>query len=272
MNALGINYYWDYEKKYGLTREEFCRLIAEIGFDGFFSVWRDRAETALFADCAAKHGLCYSSLHAPYAAVNEMWLPGDAGDAVLAEFCASISDAADHGIPVVVMHMSSGDNAPTITDIGRERYNRLVDFAVGKGITLALENQRKLANLAYMFEIYADVPNVRFCWDMGHESALGPGFAYMPMFGKKAAYTHIHDNLCIHNGDLHLIPFDGAIDFNDRVRHLVESGYAGPLTLELSGPRPEYYDGMSCEQYLERAFLAVSRLRDLLRKERESIV
>ena len=272
MNPLGVNYYWDYEKKYGLTREDFCRMIAEIGFDGFFSVWHDRAETALFADCAAKHGLCYSSLHAPYAAVNEMWLPGDEGDAVLAEFCESVSDAAEHGIPVVVMHMSSGDGAPSITDIGRVRYDKLVDFAVGKGLTLAFENQRKLANLAYMFETYADVPNVRFCWDMGHESALGPGFAYMPMFGGKAAYTHIHDNLCVHNGDLHLIPFDGAIDFDARVSHLAASDYTGPLTLELSGPRPEFYGGMSCEDYLTRAFVALRKLRDLLQNKKENRV
>ena len=269
MNPLCINYYWDYEKKYGLKREDFCRMIAEIGFDGFFSVWRDRAETALFADCAAKHGLRYSSLHAPYSAVNEMWLPGDAGDAVLAEFCQSLSDAADNGIPVVVMHMSSGDGAPSITDIGRERYAKLVDFAVKKGVTVALENQRKLANLAYMFETYADVPNVRFCWDMGHESALGPGFAYMPMFGKKAVYTHIHDNFCVHNGDLHLIPFDGAIDFDSRIKHLAENAYNGPLTLELSGPRPEYYEGMSCETYLHRAYDALNKLRGMLKSAME---
>ncbi|MBQ3095359.1 MAG: sugar phosphate isomerase/epimerase [Clostridia bacterium] len=269
MNPLGINYYWDYEKKYGLKREEFCSLIAGIGFDGFFSVWRDRAETALFADCAARYGLCYSSLHAPYAAVNEMWLPGDAGNAVLAEFCESLSDAADNGIPVVVMHMSSGDAAPPITDIGRDRYEKLVNFAVRKGITLAFENQRKLANLAYMFETYADVPNVRFCWDMGHESALGPGFAYMPMFGPKAVYTHIHDNFCVHNGDIHLIPFDGGIDYSARVRHLAENGYTGPLTLELSGPRPEYYEGLSNEAYLHRAFDALNKLRNMLQDERE---
>lgn len=265
MNPLGTNYYWDYETKYGLTREEFCRLIAEIGFDGFFSVRRDREETALFASLAAKHGLTYSSLHAPYAPVNEMWLPGEKGDAVLAEFCDTLKDAADHGIPVVVMHMSSGDAAPPITDIGRARYDRLVNCAVKLGVTLALENQRKLANLAYMFETYADVPNVRFCWDMGHESALGPGFAYMPMFGKKAVYTHIHDNFCVHNGDIHLIPFDGGIDFSARVRHLAENEYCGPLTLELSGPRPDYYAGMGCEEYLRRAFAAVSRLRGMLR-------
>ena len=270
MNPLGINYYWDYEKKYGLTRENFCRLIAEIGFEGFFSVRRDRAETDLFANLAAKHGLCYSSLHAPYAAVNEMWLEGDGGDAVLAEFCDTLSDAADHAIPVVVMHMSSGDGAPPISDIGRARFDKLVSCAVKNGVTLAFENQRKLANLAYIFETYDDVPNVRFCWDMGHESALGPGFAYMPMFGKKAVYTHIHDNFCVHNGDIHLIPFDASIDFSARVRHLADCGYTGPLTLELSGPRSEYYSGISNEKYLHRAFLALEKLKNMLQKEREN--
>ena len=86
----------------------------------------------------------------------------------------------------------------------------------------------------------------------------------MPLFGDKLAFTHINDNLCEYNGDLHLIPFDGKIDFGYVAEQLKKSGYTGTLSLELLPPESDFYRDVSPQEYYARAYHAACRLRDML--------
>jgi len=135
---------------------------------------------------------------------------------------------------------------------------------VQRGVTLGFENQRKLANLAFVFELYENVPQVGFCWDIGHETCFAGGREYMPLFGNRLVYTHIHDNLCQKDGDLHMIPFDGAIDFGRRVELLRRFNYQGSLTLELHPGKCGKYNSLSHQEYFARAYAAAARLRAML--------
>ena len=105
-----------------------------------------------------------------------------------------------------------------------------------KGVQIAFENQRKLANIAWTFEEIEDAPNVGFCWDTGHENCFTPGRQYMPLFGKKLICTHIHDNNGVFDHDEHLLPFDGKLDFVRAARQIRESGFTGALVLEVEPP------------------------------------
>jgi len=134
------------------------------------------------------------------------------------------------------------------------------------GVSIAFENQRKLANLALMFEYYEDA---LFCWDVGHEACFAGGREYMPLFGDKLAALHIHDNTCEFNHDFHMLPYDGKINFDKVARAIAESGYTGSLMLEVGRWGSPRYDGLSAEEYYNRAGIAAKRLRDAVESYRK---
>ena len=247
--------------------ENGLQLFRQLGFDCFFSgvvpSWMER-----IADTASRNDLCWESIHAPFGHMNDIWQPTEDGEKMLQEILDSANECVRYNVPILVVHLSSGENAPCVNDIGHSRFDRLVDFAVKNNITIAFENQRKLANLAFVLEVYDKVDNVRFCWDVGHEACFTPGREYMPLFGKKLAYTHIHDNHCIYNSDEHMIPFDGCIDYERTVELLRRFDYKGSLTLEVM-PKHELYKSMTPEAYFTRARAAVERLRTMLDEKGE---
>ena len=86
----------------------------------------------------------------------------------------------------------------------------------------------------------------------------------MPLFGKNLICTHIHDNFKVFNGDAHLIPFDGKIDFNRFAQLINKYGYKGPLTLEVIAGNSDLYDDISVDAYLEKAALTIKKLRAMV--------
>ena len=125
---------------------------------------------------------------------------------------------------------------------------------------------KTIANLALMFEMYGKDTNVGFCWDVGHEKCFADSMEYMPLFGDRLVFTHIHDNHLQPDGDEHLLPFDGLIDYNRTTELLKKSGYTGTLMLEIDEPHKssEKYSDLSLEQFTDKAYKAVCRLRDMI--------
>lgn len=259
MREIGINMH----AKKGLSSEEFARIAHDLGFSTVFSMPKEAEVMAKNAEALAKVGMRYETLHAPFKGINAMWLEGDEGEATLQQLTDCVDMCTAVGAPIAVVHLSSGETPPPPTDVGRGRFIRLVDHAVGKGVRIAFENQRKLHNIAWAFEEFRDTPAVGFCWDCGHESCFTPGRHYMPLFGDRLICTHIHDNSGVYNADEHLLPFDGQIDFGYVAETLKVSGYTGSLMLEIKG-NSDFYADLSVEAFLERAAAAVKRLRAMI--------
>ncbi len=263
MHKLGINY----THLANVKPEECFALFALLGFDSVFTEFIGEAplaNTQVYAEQAAKNGLFYEALHAPFHHINDMWKQGENGEIMLRELCDCIDACEKFGIPKAIVHLSSGVNAPFVNDVGHARFDALIDHAVKKNITVAFENQRKLANIAFAFEIYKDIENVGFCWDTGHEACFAQGMEFMPLFGKKLVFTHIHDNFSQPGGDLHMIPFDGSIDFEKCARHIKNSGYDGTLSLEIFPTISGKYTDISSRQYYEKAFDSIKKFRSLV--------
>lgn len=252
MRKLGINLH----AVKGLTDEEYLREIAGLGFSSIFSGVRTPEHQTAIAELCAKYGLEYETLHAPFGHINDIWLENDNG--MLDELCACVDHCVLAGAPIAVVHLSAGQKPPSITDIGRERFTRLVDYAAEKNIVIAFENQRKLANIAWAFEAFT-TDTVKFCWDCGHEFCFTPGRHYMPLFGDRLICTHIHDNTAVFNDDSHFLPFDGACDFGYVADTLRNSDYTGSLMLEVGNP--SRYGELSPQEFLKKAWDAAVRLR-----------
>ncbi len=261
MRKLGINYY----SKIGITPEEFSERIKSLGFGATFTGTPKSLERAeQYASAFARRGIAWETVHAPFAHINDMWFDKTEGDEMLAELKGSVDICARYEVPISIVHLSSGDLAPPVTDIGRGRFCELVDYADKKGIKIAFENQRKLSNIAWAFESFGESSNVGFCWDFGHEGCFTPNREYMPLFGNRLLCTHIHDNDGIYNHDMHQIPFDGKLDFYKFAKHFRASGFAGTLMLEVFCDNSEIYKSMSADAYLKRAAEAAERLRDMV--------
>ena len=92
-------------------------------------------------------------------------------------------------------------------------------------------------------------------------------------YADKILYTHLHDNRGsmppAGGTDLHLLPFDGLLDWQAYARALACAGYRGTLNLELSCFHSKAYCAMSFSDFAALAFERVLRLREL-KQEAES--
>ena len=176
-----------YSAEYGTNDRESLQAIRSAGFDAVMFGWYPSEKIKELSLICRSIGLEPEIIHAPFRGINDIWTEGEAGEKMLDALIENVVNAGDNGIPYVVVHLSSGDNAPHLNDIGIRRFERLVEAAKKNSVTVAFENQRKLANIAYMMERYRDCPNVGFCWDNGHEACFAGGREYMPLFGKHLA-------------------------------------------------------------------------------------
>ncbi len=257
MREIGINL----GARLEMDVPDFCARIRDLGFTRVFSGSDDPEQVLRRAEQIHAAGLRYDTLHAPFKGImNAIWQTGDEGEETLRRILVCVDLCAEVGAPIAVVHLSAGDKAPPPTDIGRERFIRLVEHATAKGVKIAFENQRKLANIAWAFEEFKDSDTVGFCWDCGHEGCFTPGRRYMPLFGERLICTHIHDNDGVLGSDRHLLPYDGTLDF-DYVADALRAAPAVPLILELKR-KDALYAGMSDEEYLLRAAASIRRLRD----------
>ena len=260
MRVVGINYC----NYYGLSPLEFAKAIKSLGFGATFTEYDSNVAPEAFAKAFFETGIAWETIHAPFGGINNIWLDNSDGDVILEKLKTTVDICAEFSVPTAIIHLSSGEKAPPVTDIGRARFSNLVDHAVKNNVTLAFENQRMLANIAWVFEEFSGIPNIGFCWDVGHEACFAHGREYMPLFGNKLVATHIHDNDALHNHDLHQLPFDGKLDFYKIARHIKSYGYAGTLMLEVFPKISGIYNSMKPTDVLIRAYDAISRLRDMV--------
>lgn len=243
--------------------EERIKYMSQLGFEATFTGMGDEKDTEILANLFAKYNIAYETIHAPFRQINEIWLDSEEGELVYNDMITCIDRCAMFSIPTMIIHMSSGVTPPPVTDLGRERYTKIIEYAQKKGVVLAFENLRKLSHLAWVFEHFKDHETVKMCWDCGHETCYTPQYQFMPMFGEKLVSLHIHDNYGILNQDDHLLPFDGVTDFERVARQIRESGYKGSIMLEVMRGSHERYANMTFEEYAEKAADAAKRIRTM---------
>ncbi|MBQ2734502.1 MAG: sugar phosphate isomerase/epimerase [Clostridia bacterium] len=240
-------------------------LIKSAGFDCFFTGQTDRAKVEALVKKGTHLGLTCEFIHAPFRGINAMWMPGLEYLDLMGRMKNAIDVAQETGIPTVIVHVSSGWEPPEITDLGLSRFDELVLYATERKVTIAFENLRMIGNLAYLADRYRKMEYVRFCYDCGHEHCYTKTIRWMDVFGKRMVATHIHDNMGRGENregdpDLHLLPFDGNIDYTAMMRKLDEYHFEGPLILEVSNRR---YPDVDPRAFLADCYERIRKISEL---------
>lgn len=194
-----------YDENWEHTQEEQVNMCKEIGFNVIFA-------------------------HLGYQNINSVWEEGIEGDSLVERYKKDIKSCKENGIPMVVMHLVSGKHAPMYGEIGLNRIRRITQYAKNLGIKVAFENTKIKGYLEYVLGNIKD-ENVGICFDAGHYHVHFNDEFNFEFFKDRIFAVHLHDN--DKSDDLHLLPFDGTIDWKYVINKLKECNYDGPITLEL---------------------------------------
>ncbi|MBR6773486.1 MAG: sugar phosphate isomerase/epimerase [Clostridia bacterium] len=240
-------------------------IIKEVGFDSFFTGVIEEEKVLEIVNRGKALGLECEFLHAPFTGINEMWKEGDGYLPIYEGMIKTINSASATGVKKVILHLSSGWNAPEITDLGQKRFDEIVTHATEKGVTVAFENLRVVGNVSYFADKYRHNDGVRFCYDCGHEHCYTKYVSFLDIFRERTIATHIHDNFgksseWEEKTDLHLLPYDGDIDYRKMMKKLDEYGYEGSLMLEVFNSSCPEYAKMTAREFIKSAYERLERI------------
>jgi len=259
---LSIFQWFGYQE---LSTTESLRLIKQAGFEAVLLWWDDKfdPEYRKQPELARRAGLWVENIHLPFEQTNQVWEDTTAGQAVFEHYLGCVEDCATFGVSTMVMHPSFGfEDLPPLSEIGLERFRRIIDKAERSNIKVAMENMLRpqaIERAAWLFE-RIDSPQFGLCYDCGHDHARFSRTAetdLLGQFGQRLMALHLHDN----NGteDEHLLPFDGTINWPATMRKIAQTGYQGSTALELGGDT----QGLAPEEFLAWAYEQAKKLEEL---------
>jgi sugar phosphate isomerase/epimerase len=244
--------------------DERYRLIRRAGFGGTL-IWWDEEDWGDFRAqpaAARRAGLYVENAHADFGLANHIWEDNARGQAVFEYYAMCLNDLAQYEIPTLVMHTGcGGDKLPPVSELGLERFQRLIDQAERLDINIAIENQCDWEKTQRGIDILSrfDSPKLGMCYDSGHGNtwnSKGLGHEMLVRFGTRLRALHLHDNDT--SGDQHRFPGEGTVDWPWLMGEIARAGYQGPTTLELGS-----YRELSTEEFLARAFECAVKLEEL---------
>lgn len=212
---------------------ETIKAIKNAGFKNVFVQWYDKeweySQEEQVKMCK-ELGLNIIFAHLGYQNINSIWEEGEIGDSLVERYKKDIKDCKENGIPMVVMHLTSKTKAPMYGEIGLERIKKIINYAKELNVKVAFENTKIKGYLEYVLGNIKD-DNVGICFDAGHCHVHFNDEFNFKFFKDRIFAVHLHDN--DKSDDLHLLPFDGTIDWKNVIKKLKECNYNGPITLEL---------------------------------------
>lgn len=227
---------WYNNKEWSPTQEEQLKLIREKGLNVIFA-------------------------HLGYQDINNLWVEDAIGDKLVDRYKNDIRVCKDNDIPMVIMHLTSKNKASQYNERGLKRLQEIVDYAESLNIKVAFENTKIKGYLDYVIKNINN-KNVGICFDSGHYHVHFNDELDFSSFKNRIFAVHFHDN--DKSDDLHLLPFDGTLDWENVVKKLKECNYNGPITMELCY-RYEYLK-MGIDEFYKKGYEIGIQLKEMFER------
>ncbi len=270
MYEIGIN-----AGAYGNTDvSKVIPMLSRIGFDSFFTLWSEELPIEAWANIAEKNNIKYQSIHGPWKYADYIWRHSEEGDIAVKRLKMCLDSCSNFGVPIMVVHPRIGFEQTEPTNIGLKRWSEVVEYAEKKNVSVGFENLEGENFLAAVMKEFGSSRAVGFCWDTGHEFCYNLDNDMIALYGDRLISTHLNDNRgctssdrCLSTkDDLHLLPFDGKLDWKDVMRKIRSAEYGGILTFEVKSKDDGVHDKymkMSCEEFFSEAYLRARRVAAL---------
>ena len=206
-------------------------------------------------------GMSISSAHSPYKGCNAIWNGSDTEkERLRQELTANLKVCKDYQIPIMVMHLTEGNDPPEPNEDGLSLVRTLGRLAAEASVTIAIENTRKTSTLDFVLS-RIESSGISFCYDSSHD------FLYceeptliLRRWGHRLAYTHFSDN----DGreDRHWLPGLGSIDWA-LIEKAFPKNYNKCISLEVF---PKNANREPIDDFLKEAHLKGNWLEQALRK------
>lgn len=269
-------------REYGLELKEQIALLKKRGFDAYFVEWEPDMDVKALKSYGDELGMICQSMHAPFVKMAHMWETGEKAADAVNELLVCVEQCAENQIPILVCHCFIGFGPEMPNEIGVKNYKKVVVRAEELGIKIAFENTEGEAYLDALMEAFGEDENVGFCWDTGHEMCYNHGKDMMAKYGSKIFCTHLNDNMGIsaEDGsitwldDLHLLPFDGIVDWTNIVEQLHRYGFDDILTFELNKKsKPgrhenDIYEAMEIEAYFAEVYKRANKIAEMYKENK----
>ncbi|HMM06061.1 MAG TPA: TIM barrel protein [Clostridiales bacterium] len=258
MKKTGIfawyGYFTDYRKR--------LERIKDAGFDGIMLWWEDEGgdwpiPRREMERLALQWELTIFNFHMAAVNDNDIWNCSiSVREGYLKPICKTMEEMADLGYHNLVMHLCERGDVPD-PDVGLlHSIEYLLPYAEDNRITLSLENTWRADYLEYVWSAFPGVKELGFCFDTSHAN-LKDQFYLLQKYQHLLTALHLSDN--DGTGDQHRLPFDGTINFAQKVTpYLIDSNL--PYTMELIADQSRYPDERT---FLKTAFERVTRLLEL---------
>ncbi|MBQ2029188.1 MAG: sugar phosphate isomerase/epimerase [Clostridia bacterium] len=202
--------------------------------------WQE--ETEKIAEAVKTLCISLPQCHLPFKSKKVRWESPEDYAYYIKMFYRAIDVAVMLGIPWAVVHPERSADHPGFTRAqhlaaNHKEYDALVDYALGKGLKIAFENMRMgygsdAEDLVELIDSFHDI-RIGACWDTGHANThykKGDQWDALHIIGNRLHCTHIDDNRG--DEDLHLLPWEGMVDWARVIAALRDINYSGDLILE----------------------------------------
>lgn len=226
--------------------------------------WEDRSEVAALKAIAADCGVSVVSVHPPD---RGNVASSDRRDRIAQEdVLLRMRDlAVELGAGTLAAHFGYGlpeaDARPTALAVQRDALGRLAEDMASSPVILCLETlPARAADMPNtdVIDLARELPaaGIGVVLDTGHCNIASdlPGLASRA--GRRLQALHLNDN--DGRGDQHRMPGDGTVDWPSFMTELIQSGYEGPLMLEVHARETE-----DLPQALKHARAAVDGLKQV---------
>ena len=277
MVEIGINS----NNECGITPAQKFEMIRKSGFNTVMISAKDGdLETNIVQ--AKMAGLSVPVVHLSSHYSDDLWVRGETNERYVANILNEIEICGKYNIPFAVMHASVGNPSKmiiTLNDHGLFCMQKILNHAEKHNVKIALENvdNTNIKRVETLLDAF-DSKWLGFCFDVGHYYLFKTTTDLMKKYSDRLFVLHLHDNLMDYEygfdttRDLHLLPFDGVIDYDKVCRKIAIYGLSAIPIIEvhkIAVGEPRLYKEMSDFEFLTEAYKRVQRLNENINKYRK---